>query len=109
MAGHEQNGGDAAVAGGGQGEGGEGRHKFTFTYDDTGATATVVAANGWTMQRVVDEAYAALGEAPQPEDRVEFGGTLLDVPHRAMKVKAFVEAGLAVDGRFHVVSRPGGA
>ena len=97
---HDRNGSTA---------GGEGRHEFSFTYDDTGATAIVVAPNGWTMQRIVDEGYTALGEAPRADDRVEFGGTLLDAAHRAMKVKAFVEAGLARDGRFHVVSRPGGA
>ena len=87
----------------------EGRHIFSFTYDDTGAVVRVTAPNGWTMERVVEEAYRLLGETRQPDDRIEFGGRVLDTAHLAMKVKAFMDAGLATDGKFHVVSKPGGA
>lgn len=87
----------------------KGQHTFSFTYDDTGAVVHVTAPNGWTMQRVVEEAYRLLGETRQPDDRVEFGGRVLDAAHLEMKVKAFVDAGLATDGKFHVVSKPGGA
>ncbi len=84
-----------------------GRHAFEFTYDDTGATATVVAPNGWTMQRVVDEAYSELGESMHAEDRVEFSGRLLGAPERALKVKEYLAAEYARS--LHIVSRPGGA
>jgi hypothetical protein len=87
-----------------------GRHSFSFTYDDTGDTTTVVAPNGWTMQRVVDAAYEQLGETAQADDRVEYGdGRVLTPEQRPMHVKAFIEAGLAPDRKFHIVSRPGGA
>lgn len=95
--------------GGNGGNGGEGRYDFGFTYDDTGATTTVTAPNGWTLQRVVDEAYQALGETPQAEDRVEFGGRVLDATLRATRVKDFVQANGGQAPRFHIVSRPGGA
>ena len=95
---------------GGAGSGmGEGRVTFSFTYDDTGDVAVIEAPNGWTMQRVVEEAYGELGETAQPDDRVEFGGTVLSEELRAMRVKEFVERGFAPDGKFHIVSRPGGA
>lgn len=84
-----------------------GRHSFEFTYDDTGAITTVLVPNGWTLQRVVDEAYASLGEPVHAEDRVEFGGRLLGVFERALKVKEYVAAGYARN--LHIVSRPGGA
>lgn len=87
----------------------EGKHTFSFTYDDTGEVAMVVAPNGWTMQRVVEEAYGELGETAQPDDRIEFGGDVLTNEQRAMHVKEFVERGFAPDGKFHIVSKPGGA
>lgn len=90
-----------------------GRQTFAFTYDDTGEVAQVNAPNGWTMQRVVDEAYKELGETAQPDDRVEFTGSqgaqLLSPDLRSLKVKEFVERGVAPDGKFHIVSKPGGA
>lgn len=94
---------------GNNGNGGEGRHDFAFTYDDTGATTTVTAPNGWTLQRVVDEAYQALEETSQAEDRVEFGGRLLDAALRTTHVKDFIKANGGQAPRFHIVSRPGGA
>ena len=87
----------------------EGKHAFSFTYDDTGETVTVVAPNGWTVQRVVEEAYGELGETAQADDRIEFGGNFLTNEQRAMHVKEFVERGFAPDGKFHIVSKPGGA
>lgn len=104
----EQAGADGARNGNG-GNGGEGRHDFAFTYDDTGASTTVTAPNGWTLQRVVDEAYQALGETSQAEDRLEFDGRLLDAALRATRVKDFIEANGGRVPRFHIVSRPGGA
>jgi hypothetical protein len=87
----------------------EGRHEFSFTYDDTGETANVSAPNGWTMQRVVDEAYSELEESVKPDDRVEFGGKLMTPELRAMKVKAFLASGVDPKAKFHIVSKPGGA
>jgi hypothetical protein len=87
----------------------EGQHTFSFTYDDTGEVVTVVAPNGWRMSRVVEEAYGELGEVAQPDDRIEFGGVVLTAEHLAMHVKDFVESGYAPDGKFHIVSKPGGA
>mgnify|MGYP001580167719 CR=1 FL=1 len=94
-------------------DGGEGHHAFGFTYDDTGETAEVNAPNGWTMQRVIDEAYEDLGETAKPDDRVEFTGaqgTAVMTPElRAMKVKDFVQRGISTENQFHIVSKPGGA
>lgn len=87
----------------------KGVHRFTFTYDDTGEVVTVEAPNGWTMQRVVEEAYAALGEAVQPDDRVEFDGKLLSDQHRQLHVKEFIETSGIKSLKLHIVSRPGGA
>jgi hypothetical protein len=87
---------------------GEGRHTFTFIYDDTGADATVVAPNGWSIRQVVDKAYEELGEAPREDDRVEFDGQSL-VPYYGVKVKEFIERGIVPDLRFNIVSNPGGA
>ena len=91
----------------------EGRHTFHFTYDDTGETVPVTAPNGWTMQRVIDEAYGELGESAQPDDRVEFAGPqgvqLITPDLRALKVKEFAGRDIAPDGKFHIVSKPGGA
>lgn len=87
---------------------GEGRHTFTFIYDDTGADAMVVAPNGWSIRQVVDKAYEELGEIPREDDRVEFDGQPLG-PYYGIKVKEFVERGIAPDLRFNIVSNPGGA
>ena len=87
---------------------GEGRHSFTFIYDDTGADAMVFAPNGWSIQQVVERAYVELGEAPRADDRVEFGGQSLP-PYYEMKVKEFIERGIAPDLHFNIVSNPGGA
>lgn len=87
---------------------GGGRHAFTFIYDDTGGDAVVIAPNGWSIRQVLDRAYEELGEAPREDDRVEFGGQPLS-PYYAMKVKEFVERGIAPDLRFNIVSNPGGA
>lgn len=87
----------------------EGRHEFGFTYDDTGETVDVSAPNGWTMQRVVDEAYTELEESAKPDDRVEFGGKLMTPELRAMKVKEFLASGVDPKAKFHIVSKPGGA
>ena len=85
----------------------EGHHTFSFTYDDTGSTGTVDAPNGWIMQRVIDQGYTALGQGVKPDDRVEFGGLLMTPELRALKVKDFVAD--HPTGKFHVVSKPGGA
>ena len=94
-------------------DGGEGHHAFAFTYDDTGETTEVEAPNGWTMQRVIDEAYEELGETAKPDDRVEFtgsqGAAVMTAELRAMKVKDFVERRISTDSQFHIVSKPGGA
>jgi hypothetical protein len=93
--------------------GNEGHHAFGFTYDDTGETTEVEAPNGWTMQRVIDEAYEELGETSKPDDRVEFTGPqgtgVMTPEFRAMKVKEFVDRGISTDNRFQIVSKPGGA
>lgn len=91
----------------------KGHHAFGFTYDDTGETSEVEAPNGWTMQRVIDEAYEELGETAKPDDRVEFtgsqGAAVMTSDLRSMKVKDFVESRISTDGQFHIVSKPGGA
>jgi hypothetical protein len=87
----------------------EGQHTFSFTYDDTGETVSIEAPNGWTMDRVVEEAYSELEEMRKPDDRVEFGGQILTAELQTLKVKAFVERGLNPSGKFHIVSKPGGA
>lgn len=93
--------------------GNESHHAFGFTYDDTGETTEVEAPNGWSMQRVIDEAYEELGETAKPDDRVEFTGlqgTAVMTPElRALKVKEFVDRRISIDNRFHIVSKPGGA
>jgi hypothetical protein len=94
-------------------DGGEGHHAFGFTYDDTGETAQIEAPNGWTLQRVIDEAYEELRETAKPDDRVEFtaqqGAAVMTPELRAMKVKDFLERRLSTDNQFHIVSKPGGA
>jgi YD repeat-containing protein len=85
-----------------------GQHTFRFTYDDTGETTEVTAPNGWTLQRVIDEAYAELDETPQLDDRVEVGGAVLTAEQRGMKVKEFAER-YGTSEKFHIVSKPGGA
>lgn len=94
-------------------EGKGGKHLFGFTYDDTGATAEVDAPNGWTMQRVIDEAYEELEETAKPDDRVEFTGSVgvvvMTAELRALKVKDFIDRKVSTDNRFHIVSKPGGA
>ena len=100
----------ATLSGPSGGSPAHGQHRFSLTYDDTGETTTVDAPNGWTMQRVVDTAYEQLGEPLHSDDRVEYGdGIVLTAEQRALHVKAFLEAGLNPSGKFHIVSRPGGA
>jgi hypothetical protein len=87
----------------------KGRHEFSFTYDDTGETAEVAAPNGWTIQRMIDEAYIKLEETVKPDDRVEFGGQLVTPELRELKVKDFLARGVDSKAKFHIVSKPGGA
>ncbi len=97
----------------GEQTGGEGHHRFGFTYDDTGETSQIDAPNGWTMQRVIDEAYGEFDEIAKADDRVEFTGAagtaVMTAELRAIKVKAFIERGTSADNQFHIVSKPGGA
>jgi len=86
-----------------------GHHEFSITYDDTGASVVVDAPNGWRMQQVVDAAYTELEEVRQTDDRIEFGTTVLTPELLAMHVKEFLEHGYAIDGKLHIVSKPGGA
>ncbi len=86
----------------------QGHVDFTVTYDDTGATVTVHAPNGWTIRQVVEKAYQELGETPRPDDRVEFDGQNL-APYYELHVKEFVERGIAPARHFNIASRIGGA
>lgn len=84
----------------------QGHWDFTFTYDDTGADVIVSAPNGWTIRRVIEEGYKALGEETRPDDRVEMDGASL-APYLDLHVKEFVERGLSRE--FSVASNIGGA
>lgn len=83
-----------------------GHSDFTVTYDDTGAEVTISAPNGWTIRRVIEEAYRELGEEPRPEDRVEMGGQSI-APYLDLHVKEFIERGLPP--HFSIASNIGGA
>lgn len=83
-----------------------GHWDFTITYDDTGAEVTISAPNGWTIRRVIEEAYKELGEEPRPEDRVEMGGQSV-APYLDLHVKEFIERGLTP--HFSIASNIGGA
>src|SRR5438034_4966528 len=81
---------------------------FTVTYDDTGAETVVHAPSGWTIRKVISQAYEQLKESPRPDDRVEFDGKLL-TPYYDLHVKEFVERHIDPDRHFNIASRIGGA
>lgn len=86
----------------------KGKSRFTITYDDTGAQVVVDSPNGWTVRRVVAEGYTLLGEAPRAGDRIEANGTALDAV-LDLRVKDFVDQGIAPDLELNIVSTTGGA
>ena len=81
---------------------------FTIQHDDTGAVKSLDAPNGWTMAKVVEEGYKLLGETPKMGDRVEAGGKDL-TPYLSLKVKEFVEQGIAPDLVISIAGPLGGA
>ncbi len=89
-------------------DGAGGKARFTITYDDTGAQVVVEAPNGWLVRRVVAEGYERLGEIPRAGDRIEANGASLDAV-LDLRVKEFVEQGIAPDLQLNIVSPTGGA
>lgn len=86
----------------------KGHSDFVVIYDDTGADVTISAPAGWKIRKVIEEAYDRLGETPRPGDRVEADGTDL-APYLDLRVKEFIEQGIAPDLTFNIISATGGA